>query len=244
MTAEQTSGQCRLCVRSFGKRQMTNHLKSCWKQRITPGAKKSTESWFHLVVEGRHAPDYWLHLQTSSKATFGELDSVLRRIWLECCGHLSAFEFPLKRPTFGRGAPVDIFAMMDRVRAGTDLPMDDEDALMEMRLGSKLSPAARFTHQYDFGTTTHLALRVAAEYSAPALKGNIKVLARNEPPADFCVACKKPATQICTECMYEGQATFCDNCAAEHKCGEEMLLPLVNSPRAGACGYTGPSVEP
>jgi len=32
---------------------------------------------------------------------------------------------------------------------------------------------------------------------------------------------------------------LCDECAPKHKCGEDMLLPVVNSPRVGKCGYTG-----
>jgi hypothetical protein len=30
-----------------------------------------------------------------------------------------------------------------------------------------------------------------------------------------------------------------DVCVKDHECGEEMLLPMANSPRAGVCGYTG-----
>ena len=32
---------------------------------------------------------------------------------------------------------------------------------------------------------------------------------------------------------------LCDACAKEHACGEELLQPVVNSPRAGVCGYPG-----
>ena len=37
----------------------------------------------------------------------------------------------------------------------------------------------------------------------------------------------------------EGEGWVCDECAPKHKCGEDMLLPVVNSPRVGMCGYTG-----
>ena len=120
----------------------------------------------------------------------------------------------------------------------------DDDRLMQEKLGSKLQPGMEFTHDYDFGTTTKLKLRVAGEYTAPAIKGQLKVLARNDEPQFRCVVCGKPATQICAECAYQGQGEFCDACAEKHDCGEEMLMPLVNSPRAGVCGYCGPSTEP
>ena len=45
----------------------------------------------HLVVGGRYAPMYWLHLDASAEATLEDLDGYLRKCWLECCGHRSAF---------------------------------------------------------------------------------------------------------------------------------------------------------
>jgi hypothetical protein len=99
-------------------------------------------------------------------------------------------------------------------------------------------------HQYDFASTTELALGVAGEYTAPALPGALKLLARNEPPAIPCSVCTNPATQLCLQCMEEGASGRCDACASQHDCGEEMLVPLINSPRTGVCGYCGPSVEP
>ena len=57
----------------------------------------------------------------------------------------------------------------------------------------------------------------------------------------ICEECgtEKLAIQICTECMWSGHGWLCQDCAATHKCGSEMLLPAVNSPRAGVCGYSG-----
>ncbi|BCL80655.1 hypothetical protein ccbrp13_31200 [Ktedonobacteria bacterium brp13] len=35
---------------------------------------------------------YWMHLEVSTGATLADLDHFLRKSWLECYGHLSAFE--------------------------------------------------------------------------------------------------------------------------------------------------------
>jgi hypothetical protein len=51
---------------------MSNHLKACWNQHIASAPTKAAGSWFHLVVEGRYAPDYWLHLQAYAKSAFGD----------------------------------------------------------------------------------------------------------------------------------------------------------------------------
>ncbi|MCX6927512.1 MAG: hypothetical protein NT154_30545 [Verrucomicrobia bacterium] len=248
MNDELTSAKCRLCVRMLGKRQMTTHLKACWEHHKMGMTGKATARWYHLVVEARHAPDYWMHLQAPANCTFGDLDGVLRAVWLECCDHLSAFEFPVKRKRLRLATPLDMAAMFEELRRESrQLISDDDasdDALMGKTLGSRLKPGVVFSHQYDFGSTTELALRVAGEHTAPALAGNLKLLARNEPPAIPCSACAKPATQFCQQCAEEGAGDLCDACAGRHDCGEERVVPLINSPRTGVCGYCGPSKEP
>ena len=47
---------------------------------------------------------------------------------------------------------------------------------------------------------------------------------------------------VCTECVFDDGGWLCETCAVKHECGEEMLLPVVNSPRVGMCGYTGPGL--
>ena len=177
MNNELTSAKCRLCDCMLGKRQMTNHLKACWEQHTMTVPGKATPRWFHLVVEARYAPDYWMHLQAPADCTFGDLDSLLRAIWLECCGHLSAFEFPVKRKLTRRATPNDIAALFQQlVREAQPSFSDEDDAsgdeLLDKPLGSKLKPGVVFSHQYDFGSTTELALRVAGEHTAAALPGD------------------------------------------------------------------------
>jgi len=54
-----------------------------------------------------------------------------------------------------------------------------------------------------------------------------------------CVKCGKPATHVCTDCQWSGEGWMCEQCLREHPCGDELALPVVNSPRVGGCGYTG-----
>ena len=70
---------------------------------------------------------------------------------------------------------------------------------------------------------------------------SVQILARNNPPPIPCASCGKPATQVCTMCIYNGEAWFCDDCTEDHECEEDYFLPVVNSPRVGQCGYTGMS---
>ncbi|MBI3469116.1 MAG: hypothetical protein HY000_39430 [Planctomycetes bacterium] len=119
-------------------------------------------------------------------------------------------------------------------------PDESGDEDMNVPLGGILRPDTKFYHEYDFGTTTELALRVMATREGKPPRQAITVLARNESPNIPC-ACGKRATQVCCCCAYEASGWVCDACASEHECGEEMLLPVVNSPRVGMCGYTGES---
>lgn len=236
-----SSGKCRLCGQLVGKAQMSTHLKKCRKGGSPDPAKGvKTTRCFHLVVGATYDPAYWLHLELPAETTFGDLDRVLRDIWLECCGHMSAFRFPQQRvrPT----SPRDFAQMLEKfARGGFEDELKDEQQMMGERLGKRLHPGVTLDYEYDFGSTTNLSLRVLDDYDCSHPKPKIRLLARNEPPDIKCFQCGKPATQACVEC--EG-APMCDACATEHECGEEMLLPILNSPRAGVCGYCGPSVEP
>jgi Plasmid pRiA4b ORF-3-like protein len=209
---------------------MNRHLETC-KQRATLEAaqekqpKGQTTPHLHLLVEGRYLPMYWMHLNVPASAMLKTLDQFLRDIWLECCGHLSAFEIDGVRYTVDEG--LDEYVWGDRQKH------------MRVRLDTVLHPGKRYSYEYDFGSTTELVVKVISEHEARAEKEPIQVLARNTMPWLTCDVCEKLATSMCSECKYEGKGYLCDTCAKEHSCGEEMLLPVVNSPRAGVCGYPG-----
>ena len=67
-------------------------------------------------------------------------------------------------------------------------------------------------------------------------KNKIRILARNNPYVFACGHCGKEAAGMCAEC----EEFVCGQCLASHECGEEMILDVVNSPRMGVCGYSGP----
>jgi hypothetical protein len=217
-----SNGKCSLCGGVFGKAAMTAHLKSCRRkqaaaERPEQGSRKTPA--FHLVVEGRYLPEYWMHLAVSAKATLDTLDRFLRDTWLECCGHMSEFE-------------------IDGTRYSVE-PMDRDDKTMDVKLTDVLAPGMKFDHVYDFGSTTHLRLKVVSEDQSDLAGKKVRILARNEPPVIPCERCGQPAVQVCTQCIYSGKGWLCEKCAAKHECGDEMFLPVVNSPRVGVCGYTG-----
>jgi hypothetical protein len=208
---------------------MNRHLETCEQRAITEakvGSKQKTQPprKLHLVVEGRDLPMYWMHLEVPASTTLATLDQFLRNTWLECCGHLSAFEIAGERYVVDAG-------MYD------DFDMGEKS--MRVRLDKVFNPGQTCFYEYDFGTTTELKLKVISERQAASKGNTIQVLARNVPPVILCEECGKPATEVCSQCIFDGSGWLCDDCAEEHECGEEMLLPVVNSPRVGMCAYTG-----
>jgi hypothetical protein len=96
-TKEVSKGICSFCKGEFEKAKMTQHLRYC-KQRAAEIAVETASATeiqktklFHLIVEGRYNPEYWMHLEMPASDALADLDDFLRDIWLECCGHLSEF---------------------------------------------------------------------------------------------------------------------------------------------------------
>ncbi|MBI2865127.1 MAG: hypothetical protein HYX94_11255 [Chloroflexi bacterium] len=219
-----STGKCNLCGRMFAKAAMTRHIQSCWTgQSVSPTAaqeKRREERLLLITVGGRYDPDYWLHLEVPAAARLVAVDRFLRDIWLECCGHMSAFSIEGER--YYSGAARDLGGRT-----------------MNFEIGRVLAPGDKAFYEYDFGSTTELTLKVTAERKGLSDGKSIRLLARNDPPAILCQSCGKPATQVCTQCMWEGDGWLWDECVEKHECDEGMFLSVVNSPRVGVCGYSG-----
>src|SRR5579863_6785170 len=143
MPRPSSSGTCNLCNRSFSKAAMARHLSVC-KDPNKP--ETSGIQSLHLIVEGGHPKIYWLHLAVPPQLTLSKLDKFLRGIWLECCGHLSAFTVAGRRYA--------VSPMSD----GFD--SNFHESSMNVPVGRVLRVGTKFIHEYDYGSTTELSLRV------------------------------------------------------------------------------------
>ncbi|HOV77659.1 MAG TPA: hypothetical protein PLS24_06500, partial [Sedimentisphaerales bacterium] len=179
-----SSGKCSLCGGVFDKSVMATHLRSCRKRQPVPEKSKKT-AVFHLLVEGRYQPDYWMHLEIPANAMLDTLDRLLRDTWLECCGHMSEFEIQGTRFTVG--------------------PMDMDDEGMDVTLKDVLEPKMAFLYAYDFGSITNLKLKVISEYESDRTDKKVHILAGNEPPVIPCGLCGKPAMKICMKYSYSAE---------------------------------------
>ncbi len=222
---KQTQGACAYCGRGLTRSGMARHLGGCDKRKeaIAAADQKPGEAvpLLHLQVQPEWGGDHWLHLEVNGSATLKQLDSYLRAIWLECCGHLSEF-------SSGGG-------------------WRGEKVGMARKVAQAFQRGAELTHVYDFGTSSVTLLKaVAAREGKATTRHPIVLMARNETPSYPCQECGSAATHLCVECGYEEQpGTLCEAHAQVHPhedYGEPMLL--VNSPRIGMCGYEGPAEPP
>ncbi len=220
-------GRCSLCNESHRRDRMSTHLRACLKRRARADASANA---LHIYAQSIGSCVYWLHLLARPDATLEDLDRLLRKTWLEpCCGHLSQFH-------------VGPLHYMDRRYAWEEIPDDSVVPMKGVALGTLLHPKAEMEHEYDFGTSTYTQLRVVGRSPMLPGKAKIRVLAKNGMPQFTCTECAGQASLVCAGCFMEGEATLCAKCAKNHECeyDAEALVNIVNSPRMGVCGYTGP----
>jgi hypothetical protein len=209
----------------MAKGGLSKHLPNCTQRQkvIAEVEQKRDEAQklYHLRVQDAYNSDFWLDLEMNGAATLKDLDGYLRAIWLECCGHLSQFSIG---------------------------GWSGDEIAKKNRIDKVFRPGVELTHIYDFGTSSETLIKlVDIRQGKPTTRHPIALMARNHMPEAVCIECGQPATWLCMECMYEEDSpgTLCDQHAQNHphdNYGEP--LPLVNSPRTGMCGYSGPADPP
>ncbi len=213
---------------------MAAHLWLCRENNGTIPKRSRMTQALHLVVEGEYEKTYWMHLEADVKATLGDLDDLLRHTWLECCGHMSAFESMNKKQS---AAPFDFLKAFDVADFSDSFQCGELD--FSTTLGESLPPKEKLRYTYDFGSSTILLIRSLSLRETKLPAEFIEIQSRNLPPVILCGICERPATQVCTECEYESEGWLCDECFDNHECDESISLPVVNSPRVGVCAYMG-----
>lgn len=215
-------GVCRFCLKTYAGRSMGRHLSVCPAKKEAdkniPGAVRARDSIYHLKIYA--SSYYWLHIEIDAGSPLDRLDEFLRKIWLECCGHLS--EFTIRGEHYASSPPLEM-----------TLPWIEmmETRSMEEPINQVLQVKDTFDYCYDFGSTTRLQGKVFA-HRRGTIPEPVRLLARNNPYEFPCAECGKPATELCLEC----NEFFCRRCGKKH---DGDYLPVVNSPRMGVCAYTG-----
>lgn|SRR3990167_4919617 len=215
MAKSKNIGVCLLCKQNVEHRIITKHVEKCLEQNVLNSTAEKNEQGKVFLIKIFAGKEFWIYIEINGSSTLNDLDDFLREIWLECCGHLS--QFIINRSDYANDSK-KAKTILDTLPVGTE-----------------------FLYEYDFGDTTELAGLVISVRSGK-LQEKIRLIARNNLPENIqCMSCKKTPIVICS-CCYD---FYCKKCKKDHKnCdGEEYMLPVVNSPRMGVCGYTGPDDE-
>ena len=216
-----TKGICYTCKDVFTSTQMGRHLLKCTKISTV-----SKEPSFVLKITG-HESWYWMFVKIDGDCTLDDLDSFLRDIWLECCGHLSNF----------------IIDGIYYEKVKDDMFVEYDSKTMKGKVKNILYPGIKFSHEYDYGSTTTLQLKVhSIQNDIPHETGTIALLARNGPFRYNCESCGERATSLCDMCGDHDNGLYCESCLDKHVCEESggdepSFLSIVNSPRMGVCAY-------
>ncbi|MFV0572855.1 MAG: hypothetical protein ACK5M1_10565 [Xanthomarina gelatinilytica] len=247
-----SEGKCIYCSKTYKKAGINRHLAKHLEDESATNPKGKS---FHINIEANprwgNAP-YFLSVLMDGNAKMKVLDDFLRSIWLECCGHLSAFRIPQRR----QGGTM--FDFLEAERLLEEDKIEEYEVLMETSMGEipmgrkaqeVFYEGMKLEYEYDFGSSTELLVSVLGEYSFKP-KSRVLLLSRNEPLDIQCETCGKAiATEVCTVCSgYEDEGIFCTKCAKKHAKNCEdfedyAAMPIVNSPRMGVCAYEGGIID-
>jgi len=119
-------GYCEDCGHEAGKIAIKNHI-------IKKHNEGKYECYLIQATSIYSGLPYWLLFSAPKTSTLDEVDRLLRRVWCECCGHMSGF-------FMGQYDEIDIDRKL-----------------------SSFGIKSTFRYDYDFGSTTSLKLTIVDE---------------------------------------------------------------------------------
>lgn len=202
---------CNICHGFYAPSGIQRHVGACAKKYVEADTDEKKSSYLFKIYD-KYISDYFLHVLVSEDTSLEELDTFLRDIWLECCGHMSAFRQ-------GRHE----LEMDNYVGCLTDAKKTE----YTYDFGSSTDLIIEFKKEFK-GSQKHLIKLVARNTQ---IKVNChrcdKKLAKY-----ICTECMYGGDEV----------IFCEDCVKKHTKkyheGESyMISHFVNSPRTGVCGY-------
>ena len=214
-TAHSGNGICMVCGKELPVQDMQAHIAECIESIAVPDGEEN----MLLRIVGRDDPEYWMYIALKKDAQLAQLDKFLRDVWVDCCDHLSVFTAGGK----------EYYSSHAREMEGHS---------MKLRLFEKNPDCTQLLYEYDFGTPTRLQIDVIGSFKAEKRHKKAIQLARNIQPQYSCIVCGAKAAYVSSR-MDESIAdsAYCEACGFDNEEIKSTLLPIVNSPRSGMCGY-------
>jgi hypothetical protein len=212
-TEIKSEGKCIYCGETFSQKEITKHLITHLKKIEKEKTAESKPAYLLDISDGK----YFLQVLVNGTASFKTLDTFLRKIWLECCGHMSNFSHKHFKIS------------------------------MNHKFEDVLSPNLKFRYIYDYGSTTELDNQMKGRFVVPVnnnvmlLSRNepLNIMCLN------CKA--KTATVCCVVHIYDGGFYCDDCAIIhENECPDfedYARTSIINSPRVGVCGYEGGTID-
>lgn len=197
-----SKGNCYLCGRELGKTAIKNHI-------LKVHTEVSGQECRLLKIEGAYNKNYWLYVDIPTSSTLSTLDIFLRKIWLECCGHLSVFRDHYDE--VGMSRKLSTFEEGDQLLHEYDFGSTTETLISVLgTVYRKQQRGVRLLARNIPPEFRCCECGEIAEYiSTPQLYSSDNPF-------------------YCNECAEKKDDEF-----------NWGLLPVTNSPRMGVCGYCG-----
>jgi hypothetical protein len=215
---------CKTCPAKFFKKDIITHQNTC----IVSTNKHKSGYLIRFVSYGQNNNQYYMYALFDASSTFSDIDIFLKEMWVECCGHLSGFS-----------------------------NLNSQIKIKNSTLISKYPNQSTFLYEYDYGSTTQVFfefIEILNLNKKTKTKQPIELLLRNDPPYIKCYSCDKNSVfyyedmSFCREDSYgfylekpkeikETKVIKKTKEPKEIRIQKEYLLPILNSPRSGVCGY-------
>lgn len=210
-----SEGKCSFCDKLLPQKEIGKHLASHLQKTEKDDGLKNPETYCHILVEADLSSLMFLHLLVKGKISMKKIDDFLRDIWLECCGHMSAF-------------------------GNKDYEISAAQKVLDV-----FATKVKIYYDYDFGDTTRVFIKGIKNYKLKIKEDIIllsrneplKLICsecETQPAAHICTICN--GSFYCTDCSAKHEGV-CEDFQDYSK------MPVVNSPRMGICGYTGGLID-
>ncbi|KAG2373357.1 hypothetical protein C9374_012223 [Naegleria lovaniensis] len=242
-------GYCRGCNEKVngGLQSMKDHILTCTRLNSFSTNKPCEDVIMRFRVCPKYANDWnkmWLFVEMSFDSKMTELDTLLRKYWCECCGHLS--QFRIEGTTYSQPV-MNAFPFM--LSHFSDKPLDSP----MYRIFDRHDVGKIFSYEYDMGTTTTLELELISIVKSNTKLPATRLIARNAPQKYKCINCKSPAVYMEASMVTDSRYPLCEECAKESSDEEDEeddgerssdrlkdnIFKITNSPRMCVCGYEG-----